>query len=77
MKEVKLRESLRKDALSVAHGLYHMNASSAIGYLFNRTLIGKQVVSTGMFCHSKNEIDSSQWDYYYDYETKKFYSVEG
>ena len=75
MKEVKLRESLKKDALSVAHGLYHINATSAIGYLFNRTLIGKQVVSTGMFCHSKKEIDGSQWDYFYSYESKKFYSL--
>lgn len=67
-----MKQSLKRDALSVCGGMYRMNASYAVGYMFNATDDGKKVYN-GEFCGS-SEIDklSKQYDYYYDFETAKF-----
>lgn len=69
-----MKNSLKKDALSVCGGLYRMNATTAIGYLFNPTMDEKEV-NIGMFCHHTNEIDKYQWTYFYSFETKKFKTI--
>ena len=66
-----MKTSLKKDALSVCGGLYRMNATTAIGYLFNPTMDEKEV-STGMFCHNEREINEDEWTYFYCFETKRF-----
>lgn len=74
MKERKLNASLMKDVFSVCGGLYSLNAPNAIGYLFNPSINRKSVVN-GMFCNFRTEINSNEWDYFFDFETKITYKL--
>lgn len=67
-----MKQSLKKDALSVCGGLFRLNSSYAEGYMFNSTDDGKKVYN-GEFC-SAYEVDklSKEYDYYYDFKTSKF-----
>lgn len=70
-----MKTSLRKDALFVCGGLYHMNASSSIGYLFNPN-DKENEVSTGMFCHDESEINKDKWTFYFDFKTQRFSTIK-
>jgi len=67
-----MKTSLKKDALSVCGGIYRMNASGTIGYMFNSTDDGKKVYN-GEFCYG-SEYDKlvKEYDYFYDFSTSKF-----
>ena len=72
---VDVTDALHINVMSIVGGLYAMNASKAIGYLFIRSELGYNVVK-GMFCHLEREIDPDQWSFYYDYKTKKYYRLD-
>ncbi len=65
--------SVLKDAIGVAGSVYRLNATSAVGYLFNPNMTGK-AVSTGTFYHNspydREEFDAKRWTGYIDFATK-------
>jgi len=68
-------ENLKNDVFSVCGGLYSLNATHAIGYLFNSYMNkGKKEVFCGMFCNDDNDIDNS-WEYYFRFSDKTFYEI--
>lgn len=72
MKQVVISKSLKEDALSVCNSIYRLNASSAIGYLFNPTVDGDKVYA-GMFCHNINEMN--QWTFFIDFKNYNVFEI--
>jgi len=72
--EIKPSKELKNDVMAVVNGLYGMNAPHSMGYLF--TSDDNKEVYRGMFCDFKREIGCGEWDYYYEYFSKKFYRID-
>jgi len=67
-----MKQSLKKDALSVCGGMYRMNAGYAAGYMFNSTDDGKKVYNGEFCCSSEIDSLSKEYDYYYCFKSAKF-----
>lgn len=65
----------KKDALNVCGSIYRMNATHAIGYLYNPTKDGREVAE-GMYCDRVSEINPERWTYFYRFEDKTFYQID-
>jgi hypothetical protein len=70
-----MKQSLKKDALSLGCGFYRMNARYAIGYLFNPNESGKEVAN-GMFCNNESEINGDEWTFFYRFSDNKFITIK-
>ncbi len=68
---VKISKKVRRDAWSVATGLYRMNATLAVGYAFT---CGKGEVDRGEFIFSselrEGRVCPERFDGYIDFKTK-------
>jgi hypothetical protein len=67
------------DAIRTAGGLYRMNATGAVGYLFNPNKENTEVFS-GMFyhasCYDRDEYTADKWSYYYSFSDRTIKNLE-
>lgn len=69
-----MNERVKKEALSIAGGLFSWNAPYRIGYLFCVNERGNEI-GMGMFCDSIDEIDPERWDYFLSANRGVFYDI--
>lgn len=65
-------KKLKDDVFKTIGDIHRMNAPHAKGYLFSEKKDG--TISRGMYCDRDEEI-TKDWDYYYDFNKKKFFEI--
>ena len=67
-----LTQKAKNEALSIAGGLYRMNATSAIGYCFS---VQNNEIAGGEFMFRTETLTKYHHEYFYSFITNKFYKL--